>query len=75
MIIDNLIFEGTKILRQKSIENPLLDAELLLTSITKKGREFSIIYGKEKIDNKGVLKYFDLIDRRKKKRTNCLHIK
>ena len=67
MIIDNLIFEGTKILRQKSIENPLLDAELLLTLITKKDREFSIIYGKEEIDNKNVLKYFDLIDRRKKR--------
>ena len=52
MIIDNLIFEGTKILRQKSIETPLLDAELLLTLITKKDREFSIIYGKEEIDNK-----------------------
>ena len=67
MIIDNLIFEGTKILRQKSIETPLLDAELLLTLITKKDREFSIIYGKEEIDNKNVLKYFDLIDRRKKR--------
>ena len=67
MIIDDLIFEGTKILRQKNIETPLLDAELLLTLITKKDREFSIIYGKEEIDNKNVLKYFDLIDRRKKK--------
>ena len=67
MIIDNLIFEGTKILRQENIENPMLDAELLLTSITKKEREFSIIYGREKIDNKSVLKYFDLINRRKKK--------
>ena len=36
MIIDNLIFEGTKILRQENIENPILDAELLLTPITKK---------------------------------------
>ena len=67
MIIDNLIFEGTKILRQENIENPMLDAELLLTPITKKEREFSIIYGREKIDNKSVLKYFDLINRRKKK--------
>ena len=45
----------------------MLDAELLLTPITKKDREFSIICGKEKIDNKSVLKYFDLINRRKKK--------
>ena len=67
MIIDNLIFEGTKILRQENIENPMLDAELLLTPITKKERKFSIIYGREKIDNKSVLKYFDLINRRKKK--------
>ena len=67
MIIDNLICEGTKILRQKNIETPLLDAELLLTLITKKDRKFSIIYGKEEIDNKNVLKYFDLIDRRKKR--------
>ena len=67
MIIDNLIFEGTKILRQENIENPMLDAELLLTPITKKEREFSIIYGRKKIDNKSVLKYFDLINRRKKK--------
>ena len=67
MIIDNLIFEGTKILRQENIENPMLDAELLLTLITKKERKFSIIYGEEKIDNRGVLKYFDFINRRKKK--------
>ena len=75
MIIDNLIFEGTKILRQENIENPMLDAELLLTPITKKERKFTIIYGREKIDNKSVLKYFDLINRRKKKGTYCLYIK
>ena len=40
MVIDNLIFEGTKILRQENIENPMLDAELLLTSITKKRGNF-----------------------------------
>tara|TARA_B110001454_G_scaffold209864_1_gene223796 strand:- start:614 stop:1462 length:849 start_codon:yes stop_codon:yes gene_type:complete len=67
MIINNLIFEGTKILRKENIHNPLLDAELLLTPITKKNREFSIIYDKEKIDNKNVSKYFELIDRRKRK--------
>tara|TARA_B100001971_G_scaffold202113_1_gene215558 strand:- start:89 stop:937 length:849 start_codon:yes stop_codon:yes gene_type:complete len=67
MIINNLIFEGTKILRKENIHNSLLDAELLLTPITKKDREFSIIYDKEKIDNKSVSKYFELIDRRKRK--------
>ena len=29
MIINNLIIEGTKILRKENIHNPILDAELL----------------------------------------------
>ena len=39
MIIDNLISEGSKILKKANIKNPLLDAELLFTSISKK-KEF-----------------------------------
>ena len=40
MIIDNIISEGSKILRKANIENPLLDAELLFTSISKKKKIF-----------------------------------
>ncbi len=67
MIIDNIISEGSKILRKANIENPLLDAELLFTSISKKKRIFSIINGKKKINNKNIIKYFNIIERRKKR--------
>ena len=67
MIIDNLISEGSKILKKANIKNPLLDAELLFTSISKKKRIFSIINGKKKIDNKNVNEYFNIIERRKNK--------
>ena len=67
MIIDNLISEGSKILKKANIKNPLLDAELLFTSISKKKRIFSIINGKKKINNKNVIKYFNIIERRKNK--------
>lgn len=66
MLIENLIKNGTKILKQKGINNYQLDAELLLTQITKKERVYSIINDKEKINNKDCLKYFDLISRRQK---------
>lgn len=65
MIIDNIILEGSKILRKANIENPLLDAELLFTSISKKKRIFSIINGKKKINNRNIIKYFNIIERRK----------
>ena len=48
MLIENLIKNGTKILKQKGINNYQLDAELLLTQITKKERVYSIINDKEK---------------------------
>ena len=65
MIIDNIISKGSKILREAGVENPLLDAELLFTSISKKNKIFPIINGKKKISNKNIVKYFNIIERRK----------
>ncbi len=36
MIIDNLIYEGTKILRQENIENPMLDDRTFINPHYKK---------------------------------------
>ena len=67
MIISNIITKGAKILKKNNIENYNLDSEVLLTVITKKEREYSIINDRLKIGRKDYLKYFKLIVRRKKK--------
>jgi len=66
MIIDNLILQGIKSLKNNKIPNSKLDAELLLSSVIKKDRLFSALNGKNKINKKDTLKYLKLVDRRKK---------
>ena len=52
MIIDNLILQGIKSLKNNKIPNSKLDAELLLSSVIKKDRLFSALNGKNKINKK-----------------------
>ena len=66
MIIDNLILQGIKSLKNNKILNSKLDAELLLSSVIKKDRLFFALNGKNKINKKDSLKYLKLVDRRKK---------
>ena len=66
MIIDNLILQGIKSLKNNKIPNSKLDAELLLSSVIKKDRLFSALNGKNKINKKDTLKYLKLVNRRKK---------
>ena len=65
MIIDTLVDKGRNILKLEGIANYGLEAELLLTSITKKQRIFSIINGNKKINKEDEIRYFKLINRRK----------
>ena len=65
MIITNLITNGSEILKKNNIESYKLDSEILLTSITKKDRIYSIINDRLKITNKNYLKYLNLVLRRK----------
>ena len=67
MIINDLIINGSEILKKNNIESYKLDSEILLTSITKRDRVYSIINDHLKVKNKDYLKYLKLVLRRKNK--------
>ena len=65
--LENLIMNGSFILKKKDIKSHNLDAEILLAKVLKKNREYLVTNLKMKIDKENVKKYKDLIKRRQEK--------
>ena len=72
MNIENTLSEGINILQKNKIPNPQLDSEILLSSSIKKDKKHIILNPKEILNFQQLRKFRGLIERRKKKRTNCL---
>ena len=70
----NILNKGTSILRKHSILTSGIDAELLLSILINKSREKILLNLEEEINSYKEKKYFELINRRKKKRTNFFYI-
>tara|TARA_E500000331_G_C17157776_1_gene670357 strand:- start:235 stop:1077 length:843 start_codon:yes stop_codon:yes gene_type:complete len=66
MNIRNLLISGNKILKSNNIKSPMLDAEILLSKIINKKKEFIIFNEKEEIDTSDITKFYELINRRKR---------
>ena len=66
MIIENLIKQGSKILKKQHIDSHQIDAELLLSKAIKKDRVFLLTNDKSKVSTKETLDYLNFIHRRKK---------
>tara|TARA_B100000676_G_C17853095_1_gene719242 strand:+ start:30 stop:872 length:843 start_codon:yes stop_codon:yes gene_type:complete len=66
MNYQQIIFEGSKILKFNNIKSFNLDSELLLSSILKIDRSSLILNLEKKIKNNETKMFFDLIERRKK---------
>ena len=65
---------GNSILKSSNIESYKLDSELLLAKAMKVSREELLVNLQKKIDKIKLNKFKKLIERRKKKRTNCIYI-
>ncbi len=63
----NTINKGSEILKKNFIETANIDAELLLSFSIKQSREKILLNLEKKLDYYDVRKYFELIERRKKK--------
>ena len=63
----NTIIKGSEILKKNFIETANIDAELLLSFSIKQSREKILLNLEKKLDCHDVRKYFELIERRKKK--------
>ena len=63
----NTINKGSEILKKNFIETANIDAELLLSFSIKQSREKILLNLEKKLDYHDVKKYFELIERRKKK--------
>ena len=63
----NILNKGTSILRKNSILTSGIDAELLLSILINKSRERILLDLEEEINSYEEKKYFELINRRKKK--------
>ena len=63
----NILNKGTSILRKNSILTSCIDAELLLSMSINKSREKILLNLEEEINSYEERKYFELINRRKKK--------
>ena len=70
----NILNKGTSILRKNLILTSGIDAELLLSILINKSREKILLNLEEEINSYKEKKYFELINRRKKKRTNFFYI-
>ena len=66
MNYQEIIFEGSKILKFNNIKSFNLDSELLLSSILKIDRLKLILHLEKKIKNNEIKIFFDFIERRKK---------
>ena len=66
MNIENTLNEAVKILSKFNIKNPLLDSEILLSQAIRKDRKHIILNSLEKINQKNLNNFNNLIKRRKK---------
>ena len=66
MNYQEILFEGSNILKFNNIKSFNLDSELLLSSILKIDRSSLILNLEKKIKNKETKVFFDFIERRKK---------
>jgi len=66
MNIENTLNTAIKTLTQFNIQNANLDSEILLAKIISKDRNYIILNSKEHLDQKYLLRFNDLIERRKK---------
>ena len=73
-IIDNLR-DGHRILKRNNISSYKIDCEILMSRTLNISREDVILNLEKKINKEESKKYFNLINRRKKKRANCLYNK
>ena len=65
MIINNLIKQGSKILKKQNINSHQIDAELLLSKAIKKDRVFLLTNDQSRVSSKEILDYLNFIYRRK----------
>ena len=73
--INTLLAKSTNYLKKNEILTAGLDSELLLSNIINKPREYLFLNPNRIIDKDNVEKFQFLIERRKKKGTNCLYFK
>ena len=73
-IIDNLR-QGNEILKENNIPSYKIDCEILMSKTLNISREEVLLNLERQIKKEDRAKYFNLIDRRKKKRANCLYNK
>jgi len=66
MFVDNLIREGSRVLKEKNISSHEIDSEILLSKVINKDRTFILTNGNHIVSSKGVNSYFSIISRRKK---------
>ena len=66
MFVDNLIKEGSKILKEKNIPSYGIDSELLLSKIINKDRIFVLTNGDYIVSFKEAIDFLNIISRRKK---------
>ena len=66
MNIENILNEGTNILKQSKIPNPQLDSEILLSDSIKRDKKYIILNPKEFISSVKIEIFKNLIERRKK---------
>ena len=65
MNIKDLVNSGVKILKENNIKNPILDAEIILSSIIKKERDYIILNETDQISQFLIKKFFNSVNRRK----------
>ena len=65
MNIKDLVNSGVKILKENNIKNPILDAEIILSSIIKKERDYIILNETDQINQFLIKKFYNFINRRK----------
>ncbi len=64
MNINLAINEGSKILKSKSIANPLLDAEILMAKTIKKERNYILVNSSDSINKNDLNNFYKLIEQR-----------
>ena len=65
MNVKDLVNSGVKILKENNIKNPILDAEIILSSIVKKERDYIILNETDQINQFLIKKFYNFINRRK----------
>ena len=66
MNIENILDKASKQLNSLNIKNANLDCEILLSKAINKNREYIILNQKKKLNNKHIVLFNNLIERRKK---------